>query len=375
MAKLQLQHDIVFVSLEPWDEVWRRNQFVCAELAVRFPKRVILFVEPAERGADEKLRPLPEQRNIVCFRPRKSFPNSVRIGRTINQKSFERTLRKALSTAKIEEPLLWINAHDAAHLAGRLGESTLVYDITDDWTLTYLPPHEQQLVAEQDAELCRRADLTIVCSQALLESRQKQSQRILHLPNGVHIEHYQNLEKYSNSAPQWPRPVFGYTGTLHAERVDVELVLALAQEYSSGTVALVGPDALDAATRQKLQSAGNIVLTGAVPCAEIPRYMAAFDVCIVPHQESPFTESLNPLKLWEYLACGKPIASTNVAGFRDYRDLCYIGSGRAGFIEACQNALAEDGNEKFQARQQAVAGQSWSARVDELLLALNDLES
>jgi teichuronic acid biosynthesis glycosyltransferase TuaH len=67
---------------------------------------------------------------------------------------------------------------------------------------------------------------------------------------------------------------------------------------------------------ESLQRTGRVHLTGAVPYAEVPEYMRAFDVCITPHRMTLFTESLNPIKLWEYLAAGKPIVSTDVAGFR-----------------------------------------------------------
>jgi glycosyltransferase involved in cell wall biosynthesis len=375
MRAPDLNADLVFVSLENWDEIWRRNQFLCAELAARFPGRKILFVEPARRGADATLHPLAEYSNIVRLRPRKLAPNALPLGRQINENAFRRAVVGAMRSLEITEPWLWINAHDAAHLAGALNERAVIYDITDDWTLTDLPPQEKQRIVAQDEYLCRRADLTIVCSQALYDSRKAVTKKILLLQNGVHLERYRNLEQYSDSAPQWPHPVFGYTGTLHAERVDADLVLALAREYSAGSVVLIGPDALDAATRARLAAQPNVHLTGAIAYNAVPRHMAGFDVCIVPHRESPFTESLNPLKLWEYLACGKPVAATNVAGFREYAALCHIGSGEAGFLNACRNALAENDESRISARQAAVAAHSWDARVDELLCALAEQET
>lgn len=379
---------LVFVSLERWDQVWRRNQFLCAGLAERFPDSKILFVEPARdfshqlrSGSLSALREpafetLDEFPNIILTRPLKLWPNSFEMGRKQNQAAMQRHLRKALKKFEMEEPLLWLNPHDAGHLAGTLGECAVVYDITDDWTLTELSPGLKALVCAQDEYLCARADLTIVCSQALYESRRGKTREILHLPNGVHVERYSHLEKLADKAPQWSAPVFGYVGTLHPERTDVSLIEALAHEFPQGTVALVGPDHFDAASRRKLEACGNVELTGPVPYSQVPQHMASFDVCIVPHHESAFVESLNPLKLWEYLACGKPIASTDVAGFRDFGTLCHIGSGPHGFVQACYNALAEKEDEQTgKARQALAAPHSWDARLDVLLESLQKLEA
>lgn len=375
-------YDLLFVSLENWDEVWRRNQFLCAGLARRFPALKILFIEPPRdvsnhlrRGSIEPLRQSATSHpegypNITLFRPLKFWPNSLHSGRRWNERHTRRQIKRHMQELSIASPLLWINSHDAAHLAGHLGERAVVYDITDDWT-QFGSTREKQSTQIQDNRLCRRADLTIVCSQSLYDTRKDRCRAILHLPNGVQLEHYQDLSQHAPTAPRYPGPVFGYTGTLHPERVDTSLLEALAQKYPTGSVVLVGPNHFDDATRRRLTKLKNVHCTEAVPYSEIPRYMAAFDVCIVPHLETPFTQSLNPLKLWEYLAGGKPVAATNVAGFRDYSQLCHIGSGREGFLGACRAAWEERGNlERAAQRRAAAAGHSWDARLDTLLAAL-----
>jgi teichuronic acid biosynthesis glycosyltransferase TuaH len=380
-------HDLLFISLESWDEIWRRNQFLCAGISKRFPSAKILFVEPPRdisnhlrRGSLEPLYQQATQNpegfpNITLFRPLKFWPNSLHSGRRWNERQAKRQIKQQMRALGITSPLLWINSHDSANLAGQMDERAVIYDITDDWT-QFGSPRERKVTIAQDAALCRRADLTIVCSQALYDSRKNRCREILHLPNGVQLEHYQNLAQHRAKAPQYPGPVFGYTGTLHPERVDATLLEALAKAYPTGSVVLVGPNHFDAATREKLTNLKNVHFTGGVPYSQIPHYMAAFDVCIVPHLETPFTQSLNPLKLWEYLASGKPVASTNVAGFQDYAQLCHIGSGTEGFLNACRFALEETQDQQRAAqRQAATAGHSWDARLDTLLTALEKWNS
>jgi glycosyltransferase involved in cell wall biosynthesis len=193
--------------------------------------------------------------------------------------------------------------------------------------------------------------------------------------NGVDADHYEDVLKDGPRAPALagkPGPILGYTGTIHPDRVDVDLVEKVARHFSSGTVALVGPLLLDDADKARLQSCGNVVMTGPVPYKDIPTFMRAFDVCITPHVMTSFTESLNPIKLWEYLAAGKPIVSTNVAGFRDYDRLVHLATDADSFIGAVQAALHEDPALREERRGEA-RRHSWAQRIDEVVEVLDSL--
>ena len=293
--------DLIFLSLENWDEVWRRNQFLCAELSRRFPERRILFVGKPLFGPQlaswsrshagrvrvraalrRRFWRVPELPNISVFNPIKPLPNPVPGGRALNEKWQIAQVRHAAQRAGVRDPLLWINPYDSGFYIGHLGERGVVYDITDDWELADGTPAGKARIAAQDRALCARADLTVVCSRALYQSREAICKNLLLLPNGVEAEHYAQIDALdhkpkgsfnqrgaftpanaqnarstgaqSASEPnasepnasaeksEWPRPVFGYTGTLHRERIDLELVQQLASAHPGGSVVLVGPN-------------------------------------------------------------------------------------------------------------------------------------
>ncbi len=378
---------LIFVSLEDWDDVWRRNQPLCAGLARRDPGAPILFVGLAldvshclRRGKIKALfqarrRRLPEMPSITVLKPLKLLPNSLAWGRRFNEWHQRAQVRREAARLELARPLLWLNPHQAVHMVGKMGEQAVVYDITDDWISPTQSERLRALTVAQDAELCRRADAVIVCSARLYEMKQGMTRALHLIPNGVDAAHYLAASAdgpLPEAARAWRKPVFGYTGTIHPDRVDGTLVEALAQAFPQGTVALVGPNHLSRADITHLEARGNIYFTGPVPYADVPQYMAAFDVCITPHRMTPFTESLNPLKLWEYLACGKPIVSTNVAGFRDYPQFVRLASDAASFMDACHAALAEEGASR-EARQAEARANSWDARLDSVLDVLNTL--
>ena len=137
-------------------------------------------------------------------------------------------------------------------------------------------------------------------------------------------------------------------------------------------MALVGPDLLTPADRARLDALGNVARTGPVPYRHLPDYLRAFDVCITPHCMSEFTESLNPIKLWEYLAAGKPIVSTDVAGFRDYPHLVHLAADPDAFVAACRDALQEP-PATGPARRAEAQKHTWDARIDCVLSVLEGL--
>jgi teichuronic acid biosynthesis glycosyltransferase TuaH len=384
---------IVFISLEPWNEIWRRNQFLCDGLLRKSTDSKILFVQPPFdnsyflRGRKlSSIRRIPtlvdgeSEGRLQLFTPTKWFPNSLPIGRSLNEKQLQGQIKRALRDLDWIATHLWINQHEAAHLLGAKIASRSVYDITDDWTKFSGNQSQLELITDQDAMLCRGCNHVVVCSQQLFDDKAKlvDLDRLNLIPNGVHVEHYESVADTSlpvhTIAHHWTKPVFGYTGTIHGDRVDVGLVASVAQAYPTATIAMVGPNLLDQVEQQLLDRFSNIVFTGSQPYADLPDIMRAFDVCMVPHLVTPFTESLNPIKLWEYLAVGKPIVSTNVAGFRDYPNLVSVAATSDDFVSLIALASSETLDLPAQ-RQEAARQHTWDKRIKtvEALLSGNEV--
>lgn len=370
--------DLIFVSLENWDEVWRRNQFLCAGLARRYPEMRILFVglpkdvsHGVRRGdfralRDEATYQVPDYPNITVTHPWKLAPNTLHAGRAFNEWLMRKQVKRVAQRQGIREPVLWLNPHSAVHMAGRMGERAVLYDITDDWISLTQADWLARLTAVQDRELCRRADAVIVCSEKLFELKRGLARDLHLVPNGVDAAHYASVGTpgpIPAEARHWQKPVLGYTGTVHPDRVDVDLVEAVASTLGQGSVVMIGPNHLEPSQRARLERRGNVFFKEAVPYRQLPGYMRAFDISITPHRVTPFTESLNPIKLWEYLAAGKPIISTPVAGFRDYPQHVYLAADADGFSRATRLALRE-GSAPQEARREEARKHSWKARLD-----------
>lgn len=354
---------LVVCSLEPWDEIWRRNQFLVRELLVLDPDRRVLFVEPpfdwvhqgrhrSGRRRQRGLRPVEHDGRIVRLEPGKVVP---RLLGTFADRSLRRQVRTAARHLGFVEPMLWVNDSSYAGLPTETGWAS-VYDITDDWTKSGEGDRSTRRVEENERQLLSECEAVTVCSATLAVSRSARRADVRVIPNGVDVDHFRTHQERPGDLPVGPTAV--YVGTLHTDRLDVALLDRVAAENPGLGIVLVGPDALDAASRLALGQHRNVHLLGARPYRSVPAYMQHADVVIVPHVLSSFTESLDPIKAYECIAVGRPTVATPVAGFRDLGPPVLVAD-RDGFSAL----VAKQVGERMASRPQRTA--SWSERSRE----------
>jgi teichuronic acid biosynthesis glycosyltransferase TuaH len=310
---------LVVCSLEAWDDVWRRNQFLVDGLLRRNPGLRVLFVEPphdlVEGLARGRLprwprpRPVAGSARLWALMPVKPLP---RLAGPVSDRALWWQVRRAAARLGLRYPVLWVNDTAYGPLIGQTGWPS-VYDVTDDWLLVPVPPRERDRRRRLEEVTMRDADRVVVCSPGLARSRGAVRPTTL-IQNGVDVGHFTRPRPRPADLPA--APVAVYVGTLHDERIDVDLVVELATRLPGLSVALVGPDVLGPASRERLAAHGNVRLLGPRPYAQVPGYLQHADVVVVPHRVTPFTESLDPIKAYECLAVGRPTVATTVAGFR-----------------------------------------------------------
>ena len=161
-------------------------------------------------------------------------------------------------------------------------------------------------------------------------------------------------------APAWftalPGPRLLYVGSLES-RIDVEAIGAAARALPEASIAMVGP-VLDEPHFEALRREPNVHLFPPVSRAEVVALVSAADACLIPHVRNAFTEAMSPLKLYEYLAGGAPVAALDLPPIRDVSPRVII---RERLPEAIGEALAL--GRATEAERTAFAGaNSWRAR-------------
>ncbi len=341
--------DLVVASLERWDAVWRRNQYLLDGLLRADPDLRILFVEPpadplhdmsARRRpqAGTRARPTGDSGRLWTLRPIKLLP------RRIDARADSRMAHAIVAAARrlgFADPVLWINDPGIAELLEITGWPAM-YDITDDWLAADRTASELARLTRNERLLLERASEVVVCSPELQRRKSPLRPEALHpivlIPNAVDVTSYRRPRARPDDLPAGRTAV--YAGTLHADRFDVALTAQTARALAGeATVVLVGPDALAESAVESLVSSG-VVLLGPRSPDELVGYLQHADALIVPHIVDAFTDSLDPIKLYEYQAVGRPVVSTPVAGFRDADDERIVIADAAEFPAAVRAAVA-----------------------------------
>ena len=341
--------DVVLVSLEPWDDVWRRNQHLVVALLRQDPSLRVLFVEPApdplhaalsrrlpRRGRG--LRPGPQVPGVQdgqlwLLESTKALPR--RLDRQVDRRLADRTLA-ASARIGFETPVLWINDPTGAVLLAGTGWPAL-YDITDDWLAAERPAVEHERLVRDEGFLLEHCSEVVVCSPRLAATKEAAGPVTL-VQNAVDLEAYAVPRARPRDLPEGRLAV--YVGTVHTDRLDITLCEETARAIEGhGRLVLVGPDLLNTHDRRRLRDA-NVLLTGARRFYDVPAYLRHAHVLVVPHLVNAFTDSLDPIKVYEYRAAGRPVVSAPVAGFREHPGSQVTIAPAPEFPEAVRRAMA-----------------------------------
>jgi glycosyltransferase involved in cell wall biosynthesis len=277
-------------------------------------------------------------------------------------------LRRAAERNGLEHPAV-ITAHPFVAAFAELdwaGPVTLF--ATDDWAAH--PSYEQWRPAYEVAyaKVAERG-LRVCAVTAAIVDRIDPSGPAAVVPNGVDPEEWLDVGPPPDWMERLPGPRFLYVGTLDS-RLDVEAVRAVARAWPEGSVALVGPVA-DPAHLAPLGEEPNVTMPGPVERATVAALGRAADVCLVPHHRLPLTEAMSPLKIYEYLAGGGPVAATDLPPLRGIEGPLALAPPGGDFVAAVHEALGL-GPMSEPTRQDFLAANSWSRRCREVLtLALN----
>lgn len=178
----------------------------------------------------------------------------------------------------------------------------VVFDIIDDWSDRalggdwYDEAFESEVIADADAVVASATDLI---DRAVSAGRED----AVLVPNAVNAAVFTG-EEQERPADLPDGPIVGYHGSLYGNWIDWGAIAAVANADPAATVVLIG-EARNVPGDLPL----NVTLLGLKPQGDLPAYLGAFDVGIVPFTISPTTHAVSPLKVYEYLASGVPVAA------------------------------------------------------------------
>jgi glycosyltransferase involved in cell wall biosynthesis len=238
-----------------------------------------------------------------------------------------------------ERPVQWFYDPMAVpSFAGRLGEAAVVYDCMDELSQFKFAPPE---IVERERQLLALADVVFTGGRKMFESKSRFNSNCHFHGCGVDVAHFNHARLDETVVPRevaaLPGPILGYFGVVD-ERLDYELIAALAEENPDWNVVMIGPVVkVDPAI---LPRRPNIHWLGRREYRDLPGYTKAFDVCLMPFALNEATEYINPTKALEYMATARPIVSSAVPDVvTNFGEVVRIARSHEMFIRFCREAL------------------------------------
>jgi glycosyltransferase involved in cell wall biosynthesis len=167
------------------------------------------------------------------------------------------------------------------------------------------------------------------------------------------------------------RPRLGYVGWI-SQRTNLDLIAYVAKERPLYDIIIAGPHEHGMNLEEYgLNRLSNVHIEKAVPYESVPDFLATLDVCLIPHRDTSYSRSMNPLKVFQYLASGRPIVSTPVAGVERWDGMISVARNDQEFLEKIDSAIRNDGLSDSVRRIEAVRLDTWGIRIRQIFDVLS----
>lgn len=255
----------------------------------------------------------------------------------------------------------------AAALLDRLHADAWIYYRVDDFAAW--PGLDSETMRAMEAALLARADHIVAASAGLQAAAEASGRPVTLLTHGVDVAHWDGLGADAGcTPPAWAhglrRPIAVFWGLVD-RRLDISWLRALTDPGlgPTGSLVLVGPTQ---AHHPAIATLDGVCLPGPVSYDDLPRVAALADVLVMPYTNTPATRAMQPLKLKEYLATGKPAVLRGLPATREWSDAADIVDSAEMFARTAAERVRTGLPEAQRRARQRLRAESWDAKAQAL---------
>ncbi|MFP5392170.1 MAG: glycosyltransferase [Gammaproteobacteria bacterium] len=351
---------IVFCHLR-WDFVFQRPQHLMTRMAKHH--KVIYVEEPVFSEGESRLERYQPAANITVVKPHTPVHAA---GFHDDQIPLLQPLLAELAPPG-ENPIVWFYTPMALPLLQALHPSLVVYDCMDELAAFKNAPKQ---LLQRETALLSIADVVFTGGPSLYEAKKNRHANAHCFSSSVDVKHFGQALDRSAEHPEFahlPRPRLGFYGVID-ERFDAGMLGALADAHPEWQLVMVGPVVkIDPAS---LPQRPNIHYAGQRSYDELPKFLAGWDVCLLPFAINDSTKFISPTKILEYMAAELPAVSTPITDVvKPYGHIVPIASTEQEFIAACEEMLAQTPEQRaamIGKMRQVVANTSWDRTAEQM---------
>jgi len=279
-----------------------------------------------------------------------------------------------MATRKIEMQnscrVVMVNDPFHYHLFGLVKESLAVYDCLDEYSLYGRSDQPSSEVLAYERQLTQKAHLIFTTSNILYEKMQAQHNDVFLIPNAVDFDFFnQAMGADTHIAPaleKIPNPRIGFMGNL-TFWYNFELLYQVIKRRPNWNFVFIGwvtPYPSCAKAIRTIQEMPNTYFLGRQEFANLPSFLKGFDAAIMPYQTTGAGPTVNPDKMYQYMAAGVPIVATPTPEIAQFSNVIEVASSIEDFIRALERCLYCDNSNRI-AQQIAIAqNETWAKRAN-----------
>ena len=377
------QQAMVYFAPGPWAGLWR-NRHQLMHLFARHGNRV-LFVEgrghlrqtlaairTGQAGlTTARIEPVADDLFVFRYPVWTPISGHPQLG-WMTQKLRTILLRHALAELGLARPIVWFSQPSMGDLLDAVPDARLrIYHVVDEYAAyTGQSPEHSRREQLLEQELIRRVDAVVVVSEKLYAAKRHLHPHTYLVPNGVDYGAYSAALEDAHSPDDLariPAPRLVYSGLI-GDRLDLEMLAELARTRPDWSLVLLGEArlAIQQAQWDALCRLPNVHYLGQKPVQQVPYYLKGCQVGMMPYLQNRESEHISPLKLYDYLAAGLPVASMDIPAVREFRAAIHVAAEPAAFAGAVAGALADTAPARRAQRRALAAQHTWEARGEQI---------
>lgn len=383
---------LIFFSIGNW-ETFHRREMIEALAKNLHDTYNFLIIEPGEHyrtivknnmaSVDEldpmlQLQPKKVAKNIYTLRVMTSgLPRTKDISHILLQNS-NRAVAIYQSAKHIfgedTEILYWIFKHDQLPWVQK--GTHFIYEIYDDYTMNFETGEILEDVLKGENKVIPKASHVFFTSEPLADRKAALAKSWSVVGNGVNYDIFEKYRIAEDTAIQ-KRPVVGYLGNL-SDFFNWELMCEVVETMPEIDFIFYGQIEREkigerAIYTDKLMALPNTVFTGRVTREEGAVGINLADVLIIPFVINDAMHAVNPLKLWEYFATGKPVVSSPMDAINISDPVLRVAKTSHEWKEAIEQSIIESDTAISQQRINMAQEHSWDNLTRNHISALNDI--
>ncbi len=346
---------IVTLSTQDWGDLWTSKQRFMLQFA-RQGNRVLfvetqfhwvtylrLFTKHWRRAFLFLRRAREIEPNLYIYTPPILLPAFQIFPwiNVINNLILAVFLRLVLRKLSFNDPVLWLYTHFNKPLVKRIGCKKTLYYCVDDLTAAK-GLIKKEIAARQEAETLKSVDTAITTTEILKETRNVYNDNIYVVPNAANVSHFNKSATSGCPEPEDLKPIarprLVFIGGI-AYWLDLELLRHLAISRPHWQIVMIGPPMTDIGLLENLE---NVHFLWRKEYDRLPDYLAWCDVALNPYKDDDIARGSSPLKLYEYMAAGLPVVSTEMPEARRFNGLVRIAANHDDFVNGIEEILSLD---------------------------------